>query len=303
MYRSPIERRLLSKANLSPEEQEVVDEFTRQWTEITEPLGDDIETAVRRGEIDLETLESIRADIEPRVGDYADDIELVFRETSHEGARAGRALSARRHDLDIDWDIVPERTIEQLDDWAVTTSESVSDTLSEDITRYLRGAHEEGLGVDDIAEQFQEEFVDGRLEDWKADQLARDVTTGPSNAGSHSAHEDAEGVVAEEWLTELDDRERESHAEANGQIVAVGETFDVGGHEAEYPGDASLPIEEATQCRCVAAPVFADELSEDDLETLEDGGTIWRAAPTPMTRDTHSADAQPTDKNTHEVSS
>lgn len=57
--------------------------------------------------------------------------------------------------------------------------------------------------------------------------------------------------VLKEWKTMRDDRVRDSHVEADWQRVPVDSPFEVGGHEAQYPGDPSLPIEERANCRCV----------------------------------------------------
>lgn len=268
----------LEKQDFSPEEQEVFDEFLRRWQATTDTLGEDLETALRTGQVDLETLEGIRAEVGPRIGDYVDDFEVIFREISEDAAVAGRALEARRFGLDIDFNLVPERTIEVLDDWAVTASQSVSGTLEDEITNYLRGAQEEGLSISEIAEKFQNEYMDERLHGSHANQLARDATVGPSNAGSHSAHEDAEGVVGEEWIAEIDGRQREAHDEADGQIVPVDGTFLVGGEELRYPHDPRGSVGNTTNCRCIAAPVFADDLTEDELEALESGDRIQKTA-------------------------
>lgn len=266
--------RLLTKQDLSPGEERVYREFQQQWADTTTPLADDLAAAVRRGDVDLSSTSSIRSHVSGELGRYTADIETVFSEQAVDAAEAGRTLAARRHQLDIDFDQVPTRTIDQLDDWAVTASEEVSDTLAEEITNYLRGAREEGLPIEDVAEEFQTEFVEDRLQDSKAEQLARDVTVQPSNAGQHSAHVDS-GAVAERWVTNLDGRERDTHAEADGQAVAVDGTFLVGGVEATYPGDPTLPVGEFTQCRCTAVGVWPDELTDSQLEAIEAGERIY----------------------------
>lgn len=259
---------------LSPEQERVFNEFLRRWEDVTEPLADEIRDAVAGGLIDLSSLQAIRTEIEPRVGVYTADFEAVFREVSEEAAMAGRAVAGRRHQLDIVFDLVPERTITELEDWSVTASQSVSETMGEEITRWLRGAHEEGLGIDEIAEQFDSEYVTERMHDTHSQQLARDVTIGPSEAGSHSAHEDAPGVIAEEWVATLDGRERDAHAVADGQIVPVDGTFLVGGEELRNPHDPQGSVENTTQCRCSAVPVFADDLGPAQLEAIEAGQRI-----------------------------
>lgn len=267
-------RRVLTKQDFSPEEERVYREFLREWTDTTEPIAESLEAAVRSGQVDLSSLSAIRATVSGELGRYTGDIETVFTEQAKDAAVAGRTLAARRHQLDINFDQLPERTIAELESWTTTASEEVAGTLEDEITNYLRGAREEGLDIETVADEFQSEFVEGRLQDSKAEQLARDVTVQPSNAGQHSAHVDS-GAIAERWVTNIDGRERDTHAEADGQVVAVEGTFLVGGYEAEYPGDPTLPVEEFTQCRCTAVPVFADELTTSQIEAIEAGERIY----------------------------
>lgn len=52
------------------------------------------------------------------------------------------------------------------------------------------------------------------------------------------------------WVSIGDSRVRHSHAEANGQVVRVGETFLVGVSAMTGPGDPSAPYSERANCRC-----------------------------------------------------
>jgi hypothetical protein len=61
-----------------------------------------------------------------------------------------------------------------------------------------------------------------------------------------------------QWLTARDDRVRPSHAALDGVIIEQGETFDVGGYEAEHPLDPALPPEESINCRCVLVTIFEE---------------------------------------------
>ncbi len=269
--RSKTTRRVLTKQGFGPEEERAFRWWLDEYRDALGPVEDDIEAWLAgASEDDLASLESIRAEIESRVGNYANDFETVFREGSTRGAQAGRELTARRHQLDVSFDVVPERTLDVLDGWVEEAAGSTLETITEDSTRWLRGAHEEGLDIDDIADVINDELFEGRLEDHVAERAARTGTVATSNAGSHSAIEDS-SAIAEEWLTSLDGRERETHAEANGQIVAVEQTFLVGDAELAHPGDPTAPIGEIVNCRCTVVPRFSDDLHEDEVEALENG--------------------------------
>jgi len=81
----------------------------------------------------------------------------------------------------------------------------------------------------------------------------RHVLGEAGQAGLREASEDVQGLK-KEWLTAEDDRVRESHAEANGQVVGVDEPFIVGGEELMYPGDPAGSPENVCNCRCVSIP-------------------------------------------------
>jgi len=137
----------------------------------------------------------------------------------------------------VAFDVVPDRTLDILDEWVDVAAGSTLETITEDSARWLRGAHKDGLSIPDIADKLNDELYDGRLEGYVAERAARTGTISTSNAGAHSAHEDADSVVGEQWLTSIDGRERDSHAQAHQQVVAVGTSFEVGGVYLDHPGD------------------------------------------------------------------
>lgn len=84
----------------------------------------------------------------------------------------------------------------------------------------------------------------------KADMFARTATNTAVNAGFESTFKGA-GLAARSWITQRDDRVRESHAAVDRDVVAAGENFMVGGYEARFPGDPNLPIGLRINCRCI----------------------------------------------------
>ena len=74
--------------------------------------------------------------------------------------------------------------------------------------------------------------------------------------------------VVKQWDATLDDRTREEHAEADGQIREIDEPFDVGGEQIMMAGEGSA--ENCINCRChvLIRPRWA--LDEAELEELQD---------------------------------
>ena len=269
-------QRVLSKQDFAPEERRAFEFMLSEYRDTLAPIEDDIEGWLSGADPDdLTNLQTIREQIRTLTDGRVGEFEIVFGEGAQRGAAAGRELAARRSQFDIAFDIVPERTLDVLDDWATEAAGSTLETITEDASRWLRGAHEEGLSIDDIASQLNDDLFDGRLEDYVAERAARTGTISSSNAGAHSAYEDADGVVAEEWLTSLDGRERDDHAEADGQVVAVDTTFEVGGVYLDHPGDPGAPVGQIANCRCAVVPVLADDLTDEQLDAVEAGERIW----------------------------
>lgn len=84
----------------------------------------------------------------------------------------------------------------------------------------------------------------------KADMFARTATNTAVNAGFESTFK-ASGLAARSWITQRDDRVRESHEAVDRDVVPAGQPFMVGGFEARFPGDPSLPIGLRINCRCI----------------------------------------------------
>lgn len=267
-------RTLLKQVDLSPEEERVYQTFLDEWSpRVGAPLGDSIESLVRSGDADLSSTTALRRSIVAEVDGRQGAMQAVISEVGEDGIEAGRAIAGRQFGIEVAFGNIPSPALEELDDWAVAASQSVSDTVSEEMTNYLRRAHEEGLDIEEIAEQFNSEYVNGRLNASHAEQLARDTTVGPANQGRHTAIQDS-SAVGEEWITSIDGRERDEHGEADGQIAPVDGTFLVGGEELRYPHDPNGSVWNVTNCRCVIRPLFESDLTEEQIETLEDGGRL-----------------------------
>jgi len=95
----------------------------------------------------------------------------------------------------------------------------------------------------------------------RARRIARTETTAAFNAGAESAYVEV-GLTAKIWVATPDDATRDTHLDAHGQCVGVGERFSVGSSLMMFPGDPSGPAEEVINCRCTTvAAMSCDELA------------------------------------------
>jgi SPP1 gp7 family putative phage head morphogenesis protein len=80
----------------------------------------------------------------------------------------------------------------------------------------------------------------------RAGTIARTETASVQGAARH-AEMVAQGVERHEWISDVDDATRDSHAELNGKVVKVGESFrdDI---TLRWVGDPAAPIGETVNC-------------------------------------------------------
>lgn len=84
---------------------------------------------------------------------------------------------------------------------------------------------------------------------------------------------DAGADVVKQWDATLDDRTREEHAEADGQIREIDEPFDVGGEQIMMPGEGSA--ENCINCRCHMLTRARWSLDESELAELQDRASFF----------------------------
>ena len=100
--------------------------------------------------------------------------------------------------------------------------------------------------------------VYGNMSTSRAILIARNETACSVNFGNHSTLS-GEGVERKEWMATMDERTRDDHANADGQIVDMDDDFIIGGEKLQYPGDPSGSAEETISCRCSELPVGIGE--------------------------------------------
>lgn len=125
---------------------------------------------------------------------------------------------------------------------------------------------------------------------WQARRIARTEATAAMNAATYDAADamnraNPEPGVRKQWIATGDDRVRDAHARANGQVVPLNAMFTVGGHFMRYPGDPAAPASLCVNCRCSMAIIPAGEpampllpIGTDEDDVTAAGGPV--TAPT-----------------------
>ena len=127
----------------------------------------------------------------------------------------------------------------------------ISSTTVNQIRQLINQGEVEGLGVDEIARNIVKQIP--TISRYRANAIARTETHTAANFGSQAAAESTGLNILKEWLAANDERTREEHSAADGQTVALNETFEVGGEDLMFPGDPSGSAENIINCRCSVA--------------------------------------------------
>lgn len=132
----------------------------------------------------------------------------------------------------------------------------VTETTRRQIIHAVDGAYQDGVGVGELARNIRPLIP--QLASFRADMIARTETHGAANYGSNEAARETGLPLKREWLAAQDERTRETHAAANGQIVGMDNPFEVGNDTLMYPGDPEGTPEEVINCRCAVGYIVDD---------------------------------------------
>lgn len=137
---------------------------------------------------------------------------------------------------------------------ALRKARFIAKTDEDNIRDAIQSGLDEGLGNAEIARNIRK--VSNQTP-YRAALIARTETHAAATFGSVESVREAErelGVrMTKEWVATKDDRTRDDHIAADGQVVGLNEKFEVGGVLMDRPGDSSAPIEQLANCRCAVA--------------------------------------------------
>lgn len=113
----------------------------------------------------------------------------------------------------------------------------------------------EGLGERELGNLVISRINDvaGQLSTLRGRMIARTEGHNAAQASQDEAARATELPMMKEWVASGGERTRTTHSRANGQIVSMNESFNVGGESLRYPGDTRGRAEEVINCRCIVA--------------------------------------------------
>ena len=125
----------------------------------------------------------------------------------------------------------------------------ITATTGKDIRKIVADARVEGLSERDTARLIRE--IAPIKSASRAQTIARTEAHGSSQGISLDVATQTDIPMKKVWLTNISDRTRESHIDADGQKRPLSESFDVDGEQLDYPGSPDGSAENTINCRCV----------------------------------------------------
>lgn len=134
----------------------------------------------------------------------------------------------------------------------------IAGTTHEQAERIIQGAVAdslaEGLGEAAIGRAVRAAITQegGQLSTVRSRVISRTESHTAANAATQEAARSLDLPMRKQWIAAADERTREDHASANGQMVRLPEDYSVGGFALQYPGDPDGPPEQIISCRCAS---------------------------------------------------
>lgn len=156
--------------------------------------------------------------------------------------------------------------------YEMTFSEPILSTTQSDLFALLHTAESEGwtierlnAGIDRLWDVYlrdetltddERQWFVNRSPRYRVELISRTESMKASNWSAPLLFR-AYGADRQEWVAANDIRTRPTHAAADGQVVVIGQPFQVGDSLMLHPLDGSLgaPVSEIANCRCVVAPI------------------------------------------------
>lgn len=154
-------------------------------------------------------------------------------------------------------DATPEFSVwdNAVQDWlvknAATKVVQITDTTMQRIRDHLAEGVKNGESIPDLASRIDTLYLE-EIIPHRSTVIARTEVINASNLGSFAAAKQTGLDLQKEWLATPDDRTRETHSIANGQVQNLDDPFYVGGDQLMWPGDISMgaSADEVINCRC-----------------------------------------------------
>ena len=132
-------------------------------------------------------------------------------------------------------------------------------TTRKQLQRVLLAGQKDGLPLTEISKNIRERFSP-KFSRSRSATIARTETHSAASFANHQQgieYQKLQPNLNKQWVAVNDDRTREAHRIANGQIVPMDEAFIVDGRNMQYTGDPNGGAANVINCRC--AVIYVDD--------------------------------------------
>jgi phage portal protein BeeE len=203
-------------------------------------------------------------------------LERIVRERGVEALADVEAIANVA--LEVGFDANNARAARFLTDQAARALSIPDQTTREMLQKNLAAAVEAGGSLEQMIAAVHDTF-DARRN--QALTIARTESLSAYNFAAQEAYQQSGVVDQMEWLTSRSGLGGRHSEDPNGiygasdggqgldgQVRAIGDTFDVGGTEMQFPGDPGAPPGETCNCVCTTAPVVNQALLANRIEAI-----------------------------------
>ncbi len=181
---------------------------------------------------------------------YKPLITLVFESALKDSLRGHEPEPVHTEGFKQDW-LLNEAALRWIAERSLTLAKLLNGTTIEQLRATLAEGFAAGESIIQLRNRIEEYYT--KANRVRATMTARTEVIAASNAGNLEGYKEL-GAEKKEWYTALDERTRDTHIAAHGQIVGINEDFKVGAGSGPAPGQIGLP-EEDINCRCVILSV------------------------------------------------
>jgi len=166
------------------------------------------------------------------------------------GVLGGAETMRDKFKLGTSFDITAPHVTKWIETRSKWWAKTVGDGTEKKVLQIVSDGRRDGVGPFEIAKNLRgyREFATTA----RSERVARTEMTVAQNQGNLQQFRQA-GVEGKRWWSAEDERTRETHLDAHGQVRALSELFQVGLDAMDGPGQGSDPAENIN-CRCVVIP-------------------------------------------------
>lgn len=134
----------------------------------------------------------------------------------------------------------------------------ITETTRKRVAAQIQAGEQAGESLPQIAKRIDKFYLESIIPN-RSMVIARTEVGSATQWAQNEIAMDTDVPMEKEWLSQRDNRVRDTHSEADGQRVGLDDPFVVGEDELMYPCDPSGSPEEIIECRCGVLHHVVDE--------------------------------------------